>query len=67
MDKVEYRITLPKGIDRIIEATLEEGMYVNKNDVVRAAVVKYLDDMHLLDQVKSSVRAHHLESNVHKD
>ena len=67
MDKVEYRITLPKGIDRIIEAALEEGIYVNKSDVVRAAVIKYLDDMHLLDQIKLDVRAHHLKSNVNKN
>ena len=67
MDKVEYRITLPKGIDRIIEAALEEGIYVNKSDVVRTAVIKYLDDMHLLDQIKLDVRAHHLKSNVNKD
>lgn len=67
MDKVEYRITLPKGIDRIIEAALEEGIYVNKSDVVRAAVIKYLDDMHLLDQIKLDARTRHLESNVNKN
>ena len=67
MDKVEYRITLPKGIDRIIEAALEEGIYVNKSDVVRAAVIKYLDDMHLLDQIKLDVRARHLERDVNKN
>ena len=67
MDKVEYRITLPKGIDRIIEAALEEGIYVKKSDVVRAAVIKYLDDMHLLDQIKLDVRARYLERDVNKN
>jgi len=61
MDGAEYRIKIPKRIDRIIQATVDEGLFGSKNDVVKAAVVKYLDDMHLLDQVKSSIETHPLE------
>jgi len=61
MDGADYRIKIPKRIDRIIQATVDEGLFGSKNDVVKAAVVKYLDDMHLLDQVKSSIETHPLE------
>jgi Arc/MetJ-type ribon-helix-helix transcriptional regulator len=61
MDGAEYRIKIPKRIDKIIQATVDEGLFGSKNDVVKAAVVKYLDDMHLLDQVKSSIETHLLE------
>ena len=52
---------LPRRIDKIILATVDEGLFANKNDIVKSAVVKYLDDMHLLDQVKSSIETHPLE------
>ena len=58
---VEYRVMLPRRIDKIILATVDEGLFANKNDIVKSAVVKYLDDMHLLDQVKSSIETHPLE------
>jgi len=58
LDGVEYRVKLPRRIDKIIMATVDEGLFANKNDIVKTAVVKYLDDMHLLDQVKSSIETH---------
>ena len=39
----------------------EQDFFPEKNDIVKIAVVKYLDDMHLLDQVKSSIETHPLE------
>ncbi|MCV0399589.1 MAG: hypothetical protein K5785_06285 [Nitrosarchaeum sp.] len=61
MDGVDYRLKLPRRIDRIIQATVDEEIFASKNDVVKAAVVKYLDDMHLLDQIKVSIETHPLE------
>jgi len=40
---------------------VELGIFVNKTDVVRAALIKYLDDMHLLDQLKSSIETHPID------
>ena len=61
MDGAEYRLKIPKRIDRIIQATVDEGLFGSKNEVIKSAVVKYLDDMHLLDQVKSTIETHPLE------
>ncbi len=61
MDGVDYRFKLSRRIDGIIQATVDEGIFGSKNDLIKTAIVKYLDDMHLLDQIKSSIETHPID------
>ncbi len=61
MDGVDYRFKLSRRIDRIIQATVYEGIFGSKNDLIKTAIVQYLDDMHLLDQIKSSIETHPID------
>ena len=61
MDGVDYRFKLSRRIDRIIQATVGEGIFGSKNDLIKTATVQYLDDMHLLDQIKSSIETHPID------
>lgn len=55
MDGVEIRIKIPKNLDKIIQSTVDEGIFNNKTDLLKMALVRYLDDMHLLDQLKTKI------------
>jgi len=61
MDVVDYRFKLSSRIDRIIQATVDEGIFGSKNDLIKTAIVQYLNDMHLLDQIKSSIETHPID------
>ncbi len=61
MDGVDYRFKLSRRIDRIIQATVVAGIFGSKNDLIKTAIVQYLDNMHLLDQIKSSIETHPID------
>ncbi len=61
MDNVDYRFKLSRRIDRIIQATVDKGIFGSKKDLIKTAIVQYLDNMHLLDQIKSSIETHPID------
>ncbi len=61
MDVVDYRFKLSSRIDRIIQATVDEGIFGSKNDLIKTAIIQYLNDMQLLDQIKSSIETHPID------
>ena len=61
MKTTEIRITIPERIDKIIQLTVDEGIFSNKTDLVRTALIQYLDKLHLLDQLKNAIESKLLE------
>ena len=61
MDAVEIRMRISKNLDRIIQSTVDEGIFNNKSDLLKMALVRYLDDMHLLDQLKTKIETQPLD------
>lgn len=61
MDAVEIRMRISKNLDKIIQSTVDEGIFNNKSDLLKMALVRYLDDMHLLDQLKTKIETQPLD------
>jgi len=49
------KVTLPKRILDIVNSTVEMGLFSSPSDLGKIAIIDYLDKMHLLDEVKSSI------------
>ena len=49
------KVTLPKRILDIVNSTVEMGLFSSPSDLGKTAIIDYLDKMHLLDEVKSSI------------
>ncbi len=52
------KVTLPKRISEVVKNTVEMGLFSSKSDLAKTAIIKYLDDIHLLDQLKSAIETH---------
>jgi len=55
------KVTLPKRIFDIVNSSVEMGIFSSHSDLGKTAIVEYLDKMHLLDQVKSSIESKPLD------
>ena len=58
---VSIKVTLPKRISEVVENTVKMGIFSSPSDLGKTAIVKYLDDMHLLDQLKSGIETHPID------
>ena len=55
------KVTLPKRISEVVKNTVEMGLFSSESDLAKTAIIKYLDDMHLLDQLKSAIETHPID------
>ena len=55
------KVTLPKRIFDIVDSTVKMGIFSSHSELGKTAIVEYLDKMHLLDQVKSSIESKPLD------
>jgi len=58
---VPIKVNLPKRIFDIVESTVEMEIFSSPSDLGKTAIVEYLDKMHLLDQIKSSIESRPLD------
>ena len=63
MESSEIRVRIPKRIDDLIQSTVDQGIFTNKTDLVKAALIQYLDNLHLLDEIKNSIESHPIGQN----
>ena len=55
MDQGEIRFPIKKQVNLILESAVDLGIFASKNDVARIALIKYLNDMNLLDKLKNYI------------
>jgi len=53
----EIRFPIKKQVNSILESAVELGIFASKNDVARIALIKYLNDMQLLDKLKNDIKS----------
>ena len=58
---VSIKITLPKRISDVVDSTVKMGIFSSPSDLGKTAIVKYLDDMRLLDQLKGTIETHAID------
>jgi len=49
------KVTVPERILDIVNSTVEMGLFSSPSDLGKTAIIAYLDNMHLLDEVKSNI------------
>jgi len=55
------KVTVPTRIFQIVENTVEMDLFSSPSDLGKTAIIDYLNKMHLLDQVKSSIESKPLD------
>jgi len=61
LEPVDVRFKISKRIDEIIQRTVKEGIFTTKSDFYKSAAIHYLDQLHLLDQLKNAIETHRLD------
>jgi len=51
----EARFSISKRLDGIIQKTVDEGIFTTKAEFYKSATIHYLEKLHLLDQLKSTI------------
>jgi len=57
LDEGEIRFPIKKQVKLILESAVKLGIFASKNDVARIALIKYLDEMNLLDKLKNDINS----------
>lgn len=56
-DSGEIRVSLPEKLDKLIQNTVDAGLFRSKAELAKIAIIEYLDKMHLLDQIKTNIES----------
>jgi len=51
----DVRFKISKRLDDIIQQTVNEGIFSTKADFYKSATIHYLEELHLLDQLKNTI------------
>jgi len=51
----DVRFKISKRLDDIIQQAVNEGIFTTKSDFYKSATIHYLEELHLLDQLKSTI------------
>jgi len=61
LKSTEARFKISKRLDGIIQKTVDEGIFSTKADFYKSATIHYLEELHLLDQLKSAIETHPID------
>ena len=50
-------MSLPGQLDKLVESTVDAGLFRSKAELAKIAIIEYLDKMHLLDQIKANIES----------
>lgn len=53
----EIRVAIPEKLDKLIQSTVDAGLFGTKAELAKIAIMEYLDKMHLLDQIKANIES----------
>jgi Arc/MetJ-type ribon-helix-helix transcriptional regulator len=56
-DSGEIRVSLPEKLDKLVQSSVDGGLFRSKAELAKIAIIEYLDKMHLLDQIKTNIES----------